>query len=267
MNREQIIRLSNTVAMVAMVLLIYWVFVFISITVFGFKVFRENITQTFYLSVLGILALLAGAVVVNVILNLSRIADALAGSRPAKSRPAGKPRRLLWPAFILSFPVLFAMLYLGDVASSNKKRDYLTTTAGRIVEQNAADIERLAKYAFNQRYVEESRAILIRLSREVRRFPSVSIIVTDEIDRRRTFLVFTQHSYWADGGKNKRQDYLLSASIADRDYLRAVFEGQRQDIRFSAHDGSYELYYPVKTSGKIIVLYFTDRSQYGKIGS
>ena len=267
MNRDRIIKLTNMVAIVAIVLLIYWVFVFVSITVFGFKVFRENITQTFYLSVMGILALLGGAVAVSVVLNLSRIADALAGSRTVRSKPAGKPRRLRWLAFMLSFPVLFALLYLGDLASSIKKREYLTTSASRIVEQNTGDIERLAKYAFNQRYVEESRAILIRLSREVRRFPSVSIIVMDEIDQRRTFLVFTQHSYWPDGGKNKRHDYLLSASIADRDYLRAVFEGRRQDFRFSAHDGSYELYFPVKTSGKTIVLYFTDRSQYGKIGS
>ena len=267
MNRERMIQLTNTVAMVAIVLLMYWVFAFISITVFGLKVFRENITQTFYLSVVGILALLGGAVAANVVLNLSRIADALAGARPAKSKPAGKPGRLRWPVFLLSFPVLFALLYLGDVASSFKKREYLTTTASRIAEQNAGDIERLAKYTFNQRYVEASRDILIRLSREVKRFPSVSIIVMDEIDQRRTFLVFTQYSYWPNGGKNKRHDYLFSASIADRDYLRAVLDGRRQDHRFSAHDGSYELYFPVKTSGKIVVLYFTDRSQYGKIGS
>ncbi len=267
MNRERMIQMTNTVAMVAIVLLIYWVFAFISITVFGLKVFRENITQTFYLSVVGILALLGGAVAANVVLNLSRIADTLAGVRPGKSKTTGKSGRLRWLAFIFSFPILFAMLYLGDVASSIKKREYLTTTASRIVEQNAGDIEQLAKYTFNQRYVETSRDILIRLSREVKRFPSVSIIVMDEIDQRRTFLVFTQHSYWPDRGKRNRHDYLFSASIADRDYLRAVFDGQRQDHRFSAHDGSYELYFPVKTSGKIVVLYFTDRSHYGKIGS
>ncbi len=267
MNREQIIRLSNTVAMVAMVMLVYWVFVFISITVFGFKVFRENITQTFYLSVLGVLALLAGAVAVNVILNLSRIADALAGSRPARSKPASKPRRLRWLAFLLSFPVLFAFLYVGDLASSAKKREYLTNTARRIVEQSAPDIERLAKYEFTQRYVNEAQAILKRLSGEVKRFPSVSVIVADDIDGRQTYLAFNHYSSWERRGRVLRHDYLFPASIRDRDYLREVFEGRRQDIRFSAHDGSYELYFPLKRQGKIIVLYFTDRSQYGKIGS
>jgi len=71
--RDKIIALTNRVALVAMILLLYWVFIFISITVFDFKVFKENITETFYLSVIGILALLAGAVIVNVMFNLTKI--------------------------------------------------------------------------------------------------------------------------------------------------------------------------------------------------
>lgn len=267
MNRERMIQLTNAVAMVSIVLLVYWVFIFVSITVFDLKVFRENITQTFYLSVLGILALLGGAVVVNVVLNLSRIADALAGAKKAKLMPAGKTRRLRWLAFFLSFPLLFALLYIGDVASSQRKREYLTDTARRIVEQNKNDIDNLSRYEFTKRYVDNAQATLRRISGEVKGFPSVSVIVADDIDRRRTYLVFNHYSAWERRGRVLRHDYLFQASIADRDYLRAVFEGQRQDMRFSAHDGSYELYFPVKAAGGIVVLYFTDRAQYGKIGS
>jgi hypothetical protein len=61
MNNKALVRLSNIIGIISILLLVYWVFVFISIQVFGFKVFRENLTETFYLSVLGILALMFGA--------------------------------------------------------------------------------------------------------------------------------------------------------------------------------------------------------------
>jgi len=58
MNPKQLIRISNIIGIVAIVLLIYWIFTFILIEVFGLKVFRQNMTESFYFSVLGILALL-----------------------------------------------------------------------------------------------------------------------------------------------------------------------------------------------------------------
>jgi hypothetical protein len=77
MNNKALVRLSNIIGIISILLLVYWVFVFISIQVFGFKVFRENLTETFYLSVLGILALMFGALIINVMFNLTRIAEKL----------------------------------------------------------------------------------------------------------------------------------------------------------------------------------------------
>ena len=50
------------------------------------------------------------------------------------------------------------------------------------------------------------------------------------------------------------------------DYLAEVFAGNITD-RFSSSNGHYELFYPVKIEGKIIVLYLSERQRYGKIGS
>ena len=72
MNAKSLVRLSNLVGTVAIILLIYWVFIFIAIQVFGLKVFRENLTETFYLSVLGILALMIGALIMAVLRNGSQ---------------------------------------------------------------------------------------------------------------------------------------------------------------------------------------------------
>jgi hypothetical protein len=75
MNNKTLVRLSNIIGIVSIILLVYWVFVFVSIEVFGLKVFRENMTETFYLSVVGILALMLGALIINVMFNLTRIAE------------------------------------------------------------------------------------------------------------------------------------------------------------------------------------------------
>lgn len=73
MHYKSYVKLSNAVALIATILLLYWVFIFTAISVFGLKIFKENITEIFYLSVLGILALLFGALVINIMSNLTSV--------------------------------------------------------------------------------------------------------------------------------------------------------------------------------------------------
>ena len=44
MNAKQIVRFSNIIGITSILLLVYWVFTFITIQVFGLKVFKENMT-------------------------------------------------------------------------------------------------------------------------------------------------------------------------------------------------------------------------------
>lgn len=75
MNMKKLVKLSNIIGIVSVLLLVYWVFAFILAQVFGLKVFREHITEMFAMSVLGIIALMAGALMLNIMLNLTRIAE------------------------------------------------------------------------------------------------------------------------------------------------------------------------------------------------
>lgn len=61
--------------------------------------------------------------------------------------------------------------------------------------------------------------------------------------------------------------FVNSTSKEERHYLNNVFDGKTTAYRFSAHDGFYEMYYPVAVDKRIVVLYLTDRQSYGKIGS
>jgi len=72
MNHDQLIKGTNRVAIYSTAALFYWVFVFLIITAFDLKIFREHITEIFYLSLLGIFAILGGALILNVMSNLSK---------------------------------------------------------------------------------------------------------------------------------------------------------------------------------------------------
>lgn len=75
MNPKQLVKLTNTVGIVSFVLLIYWIFVFILVQVFNLKIFRQHLSEIFALSITGIIALMAGALMLNIMFNLTRIAE------------------------------------------------------------------------------------------------------------------------------------------------------------------------------------------------
>ncbi len=266
MNRNRIIKLTTVIALASIVLLIYWVFMFVSITVFDFKIFRENLTEAFYLSVLGIFSLISGALIVNVIFNLSKIADALEGGNP-NIETVNKKAPVLRILFILSFPLLFALMYFGDAASSVKKEKYLVSSAETVINNNREDVDFLTDYTFTSSYVEETARRLRLISREDEHFPSVSVIHMDTINGSEKFLLFSMYTQWDKYKGSVKSDFLFSCSKEEREYLHDIFEKKEKGHSFSAADGHYELYFPLETEKGRAVLYFSDASRYGKIGS
>jgi len=49
MNPKRLVKLSNIIGISSIILLVYWVFIFMTVEVFGLKVFKENIKETFYI--------------------------------------------------------------------------------------------------------------------------------------------------------------------------------------------------------------------------
>jgi len=75
MNSKKMVKLSNMIGFISVLALIYWIIIFITMEVFDLRVFKEHTTTTFYFSIMGILALMFGALIINVMFNLSRIAE------------------------------------------------------------------------------------------------------------------------------------------------------------------------------------------------
>lgn len=261
---KSLVRLSNIIAIISIILLIYWVFIFISVQVCELKVFRENITETFYMSIIGILALLFGSLIINIMFNLTRIAQK---HNQDDSTVKTNIKKIGW-VFALSFPLLFGFLFLGDYLTARKKEKLLVRSAQSIIHTNILKADTLVNYSFDKNWMLSTTSILDLLSGMDKNFPTVEVIVVDSIDNSKVFLEFRRY-YDSENEKNKPKkiDFIRKTIQEEREYVTSVFEKGNTEIRFSAHDGNYELYYPYQKGKTKIVLYFSDHQRYGKIGS
>ncbi len=53
MNAKLLVKISNSIGLISIILLIYWVFTFVLIQVFGLKIFRQHLTESFLMSIHG----------------------------------------------------------------------------------------------------------------------------------------------------------------------------------------------------------------------
>ena len=294
MNAKKLVKATNIIGMVAVTLLVYWVFALILIQVFGLKVFREHITEIFLMSILGIFAVMGGTLMLNIMLNLTRIADR---GQEEEVRGGRKTVYLL----LAVFPILAALLFGGNYLTIRQKRDVLTQSSERIVKDNPAQIDALTDYRFDLAYIKKSSEILDLMAKDDLSFKSAMIIVQDKIDNKPVYLAFSADSRLNVGGEAvpaasqneavpaanqnvegndnfvmdrngekvmvKKMDYVYSPNLKEREYLQKVFAGQTQEMRYEAEDGHYSLCHPYRKNGKTIVLCFSDYQEYGKIGS
>jgi hypothetical protein len=258
-----IAKITNRVALVTVVLMIYWVFIFISTQVFGFRIFREHITDLFGMSILGIFAILAGAVILNIMYNLSAIADARAAEKTV-TRSFNDKTILI--AALASFVFLFGALYIGDALNSRRQETRLVEAANSLVKERIDVITKIADYNFSRSYVQSIEKSLLLLEKIDEAFPQVTAILIDEIDGKRILMGFSGRSYQLNDELD-RVKFVLSTSADERAYLYEVFEGKSMNHRFTSKNGRYEIYVPVQTAKGMVVLHLSEWARYGKYSS
>ena len=265
MNNKAIVKLTNKIGLISIILLVYWVFGFISMEVFKFKIFKENMTQTFYLSIVGILSLMAGSLILNIMFNLTRIAEKHNVDIDTK---INKKNKAIGIAFILSFPLLFILLIGGDFLSSMKKKDLFVKSAQSIFAEKNEKIDALFKYRFDKYWIVETVNTLNFYSNFDKNYSKLSLIIEDTLYNSKVFLEFNYyHGIDNDTIIPYRSNYRLKTSEEEREYLIKIFKTKSTEIRFSSYNGNYELFYPAIRNGKVIILYFSDYLSYGKMGS
>ncbi|OMH39149.1 hypothetical protein [Motiliproteus sp. MSK22-1] len=258
-----IVKITNKIALVTVFLLMYWVFIFICSTVFGFKVFRENMTEMFLLSIFGIFSILAGAIVLNIMFNLTAIAEK-GGTAEIQSKTHYK---IVTSCFLGSLLVIFTLLYTGDFLTSKQKEKYLVSSAADLLEEQSEIISRLSAFSFSREYIQKTSQDIKVLSRVEEKFPRVTVIARDRLDGKPLLLGFSNYSGLGKNEEALKENYILSTSSEERKYLHSVFDGDVTDYHFSSNDGRYEVYYPVTTDNGTVVIHLSQHSRYGKIGS
>jgi hypothetical protein len=264
MNAKQLVKISNYIGFISIVLLVYWVFTFILIEVFGLKVFRKNMTESFYLSVLGILAMMAGALIINIMFNLTRIAN-----KHNQDEEVSKNNKKIIFGLLLIFPLIGIILFGGDFLTKRKKEKLLINSAEYIVNQNLGKTNQLVNYKFSKNYIIETANILNLYSNTDRNFPDVRVIVRDSIEGKQIYLTFNDYTSFEknDTITPRKIRYIYKTTKIERDYLDKIYNQNSSEIRFSSYNGNYELFYPYKKGNKTIVLFFSEHQRYGKLGS
>lgn len=264
MTPKTLVRATNLIAIVAIILLMYWLFAFILIQVFGLRVFQRSLTELFALSVMGVVALMAAALMLNMMLNLTRIAER--GSDTVQIKYFKKIMYLI----VAGFPLLAALLFGGHHLTVQKKQQILVQSAISLVSEHSKQAQNLAHYRFDAAYVNKTAEILSIWNKKDSAFRYVNVIVRDEIDGEKVWLAFGSGDAIALQTQEniKKTNYLYAADLPTREYLQEAFAGNGDNIRFTEQDGSYDLYYPYVENGKVLaVFHFSDYQRYGKLGS
>lgn len=259
MNEKSLISFTNKIAIAFVILLIYWVSVFIAVSVFDLKVFRENMTAMFGLSIMGIIAVLSGCAVINIMLNLSIIAKSkekeIVSQRKSSLRAA--------ITFLLPLVFLIGVLFLGDKLSSNKKERIFKNTAESILNENKVRIEKLVYSKIDSSYISESKEIIKVLEKSDELIPQVSIIFKDSISGQKVYVEINSRI----DGDDKKSDLVFQTNTELRKYLTSVFDQGKTDPFFKRKESRFKYYYPITLKNKTAILMFNEYSRYGKFGS
>lgn len=264
MNAKKLVKISNYIGFISILLLVYWVFTFILIEVFGLKVFRKNMTESFYLSILGILSMMVGALIINIMFNLTRIAQ-----KHNKDEEVSSDNKKVILSLILVFPLIATILFGGDYLTKRKKEKLLIQSAEYIFNQNIEKTNQLLDYKFSKKYIIQTANILDLYSNTDKNFPNAQVIVNDSIDGKQMYLAFNDFTSYKSNDTLTpiKKNCIYKTTKAEREYLEKVFKNSNKEVRFSSNNGDYELFYPYKKGNKIIILYFSERQRYGKLGS
>jgi hypothetical protein len=256
-------KLTNKIAIGTVFLLFYWVFIFICTSVFGFKIFRENLSEVFIFSILGIFSILCAAIVINIMYNLTAIAESHRGNISTKN-VKNLPSKII--LISISLIIIFLLLYVGDRTTANKKEIYFLNSVKALVEEQNDTVQSLMEYAFSENYIKKSSSNIKLLSKIDEKFPEVTVIHQDQIHGKKVLLGFRAY-YHHRGEKPIKVDFILSTSKEEREYLFSVFSKSSVEHKFSSNEGRYEIYYPIQKGDQVMVLHLSQYSRYGKIGS
>lgn len=272
MNQETGIVWTTRVVVWSFCALLLWLFVLALSSIFGLKVAGKHMTESFVYGLPLLLGAMGGGLVLNVILNLNKIGQhvALRNAVADSSTSSALPRRWL-VGVPLVLVLLAAGLFGGDHYTRIKKERFLLQDAQASATAFSGDLNALAALPWGQELATKTASLLQLMGKQNKQFPQVTLLLQETVQGRT--VVLEMGRYYAHNEKNvwdesSKIDLVRALSADEAQYMQAVFAGQTKEHRYTAHDGSYELFFPIQWGAKrTAVLYFSQHMRYGKGGS
>lgn len=269
MNQETGIVWTTRVVGWSFAALLLWLFVLALSSVFGLKVAGKHITEGFVYGLPLLLGAIGGGLVLNVILNLNKIGQHVALRNAVASPPgaSGLPRRWL-VGVPLVLVLVAAVLFGGDHYTRSKKERFLLSDAQASASAFSADLNALAALPWGKDMVGKTQSLLQLMGKQNKHFPQVTLLIQEPVQGRPVVLELGQYynssdeNTWDDSSK---VGFVRALSAEEAQYMQDVFTAKTRAHRYTAHDGSYELFFPIQWGDKrTAVLYFSQHMRYGK---
>ncbi|MDR3343292.1 MAG: hypothetical protein LBT14_11015 [Treponema sp.] len=263
MNSKKMVKLSNIIGFIAVLALIYWVIIFITSEVFGLRIFKETITETFNWSIIGILVLMFGTLIINIMFNFSRIADKINNDNEEIEKRKGKGVIV----FIISLPIVIICLFFGNYLSTKKTENELKYSADGIIKSYKSEIDKIANYKFDKEWIDNTTNLLSLMIRLDHDFNNVAIIFEDEINGSPFYLTFYDEREITEKDILNKINFIRKYDLEEREYIEKVFRENYNQKYFISNKGSYHLFIPYENNDKKMILFFSDQRSYGSLKS
>lgn len=288
MNHAVMVKWLNRLVVLVLVLLSYVFFIFVFSDIFNLKVFTRTGNNLFGYGVSGLFAVMGAALILNIMLNLSRIADGVEQTvyhRNAEQHVATSQHKRWWlwlAGFLLSLVLIGGALLSGDRYTRMIKKRLMMATAAQVIQERSSQFNQIVSLPLTENDTAAVQAISdqLKLVRQIERHvDNIHLLLPARYHGEAVVVQLDQHSAIADPiatdatlntSKTPSVDVnnmLFSSDMSQRQWLQRVFAGQETAPRYSYENDNYELFYPVKLHAGWVVFYFTDRHAYGKVSS
>jgi len=260
MNPKKMVKLSNMIGFISVLALLYWIIIFITMQVFDLRIFKEHMTSSFYFSIMGILALMFGALIINVMFNLSRIAER---NKEEEQPPPKNKKQII--IFIASFPAIICLLFLGDFISAKIMENDLKKSADEMIKTYSHEF---SNYSFTKEWINHTADTIKIIEKTDQNFNDVYLILQDVINGNNMYLRFYYRTVNMDEETViNKIDYINSSTLKEREYLDKVFKENYNEKYFVSKNGTYVLFVPLRENGNTVIFMFSNRRSYGNLSS
>jgi len=260
-----------TLSLLVVVASLFFLGVLVLVLCAGLEInpFRETTTSFLVAAFAGLAGVAAVLVLLNVVTNISLIADAKIAELRIEPRQGVLGKWLI--AFGLAAAALVTLVFGGTYLSKERFLGVVHTQANEVLRANKnllAEISRLLASGKSEDYrrIAEIRTFL---QNQRSGLPQLTVIYSGKFADKLAF--YRINEYYPENQETRAYapTYFTCTQNLDCEYLTRFFSGEKVDIlqKYTLRDDQFYIYIPFIGNEARFVLLFDRRNSYGKFGS